>query len=671
MPFWWYRRRKPWFGRYKRKRFTYRKRKPRRRLYRRRRTRRTRGRRRRRRYKVRRKQKKITIKQWQPESIRKCKIKGLGPLVIGAEGTQYRCFTVYKYEWTNPKTAGGGGFGCELFTLQYLYNEYKAKNNIWTASNLYKDFGRYTGCEFTFYRHEHTDFIITYDLNPPFTINKYTYMMLHPVNLLQSRHKKILLSKDTKPNGKLTKKLKIRPPKLMSTKWFFQEELAKYGLVTIAATACNFRFPWMACCNENLIITLDYLQPGFYKHSEWAQASTAAYNPLGHSGGSQMSTSLYYYYYDDRGAEQNWQMQPFSTGNPYTASLNYDTGWFNTKVLRAFLVSKQSSKREPMSITPCGTVRYNPILDTGEKNKIYVVSTLLYNWQVPKDEDLIIEGYPLWMAFHGFTSFLKQIKSKTTPFKGSMIVVQSPALYRVRGEDPTNFYPILDRSFIKGRGTNNTDPIKFPGSEWYPSIFSQRDSISQIVNCGPYIPKYNETKESTWQLNYFYKFYFKWGGSYPPDQPAENPQTKSTYDIPDKMQQAIEIADPINQQYHSVLKPWDFRRGEITKKAFKRMFEHLEVTDSVSTDSSDCSSPKKKRKAPLLQDPKEENKKIQACLLSLCEEPTCPDQKEENLHLLIQQQHQQQQQIKYNLLQLISDLKAKQRTLLHNTGLLN
>ncbi len=36
-----------------------------------------------------------------------------------------------------------------------------------------------------------TDFIIAYDNQPPFTINKYTYMMLHPVNLLQRRHKKI------------------------------------------------------------------------------------------------------------------------------------------------------------------------------------------------------------------------------------------------------------------------------------------------------------------------------------------------------------------------------------------------------------------------------------------------------------------------------------------------
>lgn len=670
MPFWWRRRRKPWFGRYKRKRFTYRKRRPRRRIYRRRRTRTARRRRRKRRYKVRRKKQKIVLKQWQPESIKKCKIKGIGPLVLGAEGCQYRCFTTYKFEWTNPKTPGGGGFGVELFTLQHLYNEYLAKNNIWTTSNNYYDFARYTGCEFTFYRHPETDFIFAYDNQPPFTINKYTYMMVHPVNMLQRRHKKVLLSTATKPNGRLTKKIKIKPPKLMSTKWFFQEEISKYGLVTIAATACNFRYPWMGCCNENLIITLDYLQPGFYKHSEWAQAHTQAYNPNGFAG-TKISTSLYYWYYDDRGVEQKWQMTDFTGTNPYNASVSYERGWFSPYVLKAHLVTKTSDKTQPLGMTPCGSLRYNPALDTGQGNKVWVASTVAGTWGVPKDEDLVMENYPLWMIFFGYTSYIKQIKSKTTPFQGNMLCVQSKALYRVRGIDTTPFYPILDRSFIKGKGTGGTDPIKFSGGTWYPSMFSQRDSVSQIVNCGPYIPKYNETKQSTWQLNYFYKFYFKWGGTYPPDATAANPQTKPTYDVPDHQQETVQIVNPIKQDYNTIFKPWDYRRGSITKTAFKRMFDHLPTDGSLSTDSSNCSSPPKKRKAPLLQDPKEENKKIQACLLSLCEEPTCPDQTEENLHLLIQQQYKQQQQIKLNLLHLISDLKQKQRTILHSTGLLN
>nr|UHK06265.1 MAG: ORF1 [Torque teno midi virus] len=666
MAFWWYRRRKPWFGRYR----TYRNKKyrtktrRRRRFPRRRRGRRTYRRRRRRHTKVRRKKPKLFIQQWQPQSIKKCKIKGTGQLVLGAEGTQFRCFTVYKNEWTNPKVATGGGFGVELYTLNYLYKEYLAKNNIWTSSNAYKDFCRYTGCHITLFRHPTTDFIFCYDIQPPFTIDKYTYMMAHPHFLLQRKKKKILLSTQTKPNGRLTKKIKIKPPKMLQTKWHFQEEFADFGLVTLIASACNFRYPWLACCNENLIITLYYLQPTFWSHTEWAQYSTQPYNPKGHT--NPMKTTLKY-----KGEMNNkpyeYQMQTFNPST-YQQSLNKDVGWFQPKVLNAHTVLDGEQRQ---SLAPCGVLRYNPYIDTGEKNKLYVCSVLVGSWTEPKDEDLILQGYPLWAMFFGFTSYLKQVKSKTVPFSGSMLVVKSPALYRVFGEDTKDFYPLIDKSFMYGKGTNFTDPVLPKPKLWYPALFAQRDSIAQIVNCGPYLPKYNEVKESTWQLNYFYTFYFKWGGSYPPQQEAENPKNKGTYPIPNTEQEAIQIENPLKQKYTTIFKPWDYRRGTLTKTAFKRMYENLSDDESLSTDSTSSTSPKRKKLLPTLQDPKKEREEIQTCLLSLCESNTYQDPQEApDLFQLIKQQQQQQHQLKLNLLTLISDLKAKQRNLLHQSGFL-
>nr|UHK06411.1 MAG: ORF1 [Torque teno midi virus] len=669
MPFWWRRRRKPWFGRFRyRRRFQRNKTRRRRRRVPRRRNRRTYRRRRRRHYKVKRKRQKIILKQWQPESIKKCKIKGSGVLVLGAQGCQYRCYTVYKTEWTNAKVPGGGGFGCELFTLNYLYSEYLAKNNIWTASNIHRDLARYTGCEFTLFRHPHTDFVFAYDIMPPFTINKYTYMNLHPHQLLQRKRKRIILSTATNPLGKLKTKVKIKPPKQLSTKWFFQEEMCKYGLVTVAATACNFRYPWMGCCNENQIITLHYIQPGFYKHSEWAQYHTGPYNPLGFTG-TQMPTNLYYYYY--KGNTLTEYSMNNAPGTHYDSSVSYQTGWFIPQVLGAVAVYRKPNKQDPLSLTPCGTLRYNPVEDTGKGNKMWLTPTISGTWGVPKDEDLVMEGWPLWLMLYGYTSFLKQVKNKTINFQANMIVLQSPALYRVRGEDPTPFYPILDKSFINGKSTNNTDPILFLGKYWYPSLYSQRESISEIINCGPYVPKYNETKESTWQLNYFYKFYFKWGGSFPPIQDATNPANQNTYDVPDKFQEAIQIDDPLQQKAATTLKTWDYRRGSITQKALKRMYQNLESDTSLSTDSETYKSPKQRRLLPTLQDPKEENKEIQDCLHSLFEEDSCQEQKETtDLYKLILQQQHKQQQLKHNLLTLITDLKTKQRNILHTTGFL-
>ncbi len=53
----------------------------------------------------------------------------------------------------------------------------------------------------------------------------------------------------------------------------FQEDFAKYGLVTLIASAANLRYPNLTPKNENLLISLWYLQSDFYKQSNWANAS--------------------------------------------------------------------------------------------------------------------------------------------------------------------------------------------------------------------------------------------------------------------------------------------------------------------------------------------------------------------------------------------------------------
>lgn len=592
---------------------------------------------------------------------------------MGAEGCQYRCYTVYKTEWTNPRVPGGGGFGAELFTLKYLYNEYLAKNNVWTASNDYKELCRYTGSKFNFFRHPETDFIIWYDIQPPFTISKWTFMFCHPLLALQRKHKKLLLSTATKPNGRLSKKFKIKPPKLLSTKWFFQEEFADQALVAIGATACNFRYPWLGCCNENNMITLYFIQPEFYVHTDWAQYHAQAWNPLGTGSATKMSETNYYYYYEGN-VKKQWQMQSFTGPQPYDRSLSITGGWFCPQVMRAVEVRKTTTE-PPLGMTPCGSLRYNPMEDTGIGNKMWLTDLLSGTYGEPKDTDLIMEGYPLYIMVYGYTSYLKQYKKDSVSFKGKMLCFKCPAFKRLTGNSTKGFYPLVDKSFIYGKGVNNTDPLPFSGTHgglWYPSLYSQRESIAALVGCGPYTPKYNETKNSTWQCNYFYTFYFKWGGAYPPDQEVEDPASKGKYPVPNNQPETIQIADPYKQKYNTIFKPWDYRRGCLTKKAIKRMQENLPFDESLSTDSTECTSPKKKRLLPTLQDPKKENQEIQTCLLSLCEEPTCQDQDQEhNLLKLIQQQQQQQEQLKFNLLTLISDLKVKQRNLLHQAGFLS
>ena len=132
--------------------------------------------------------------------------------------------------------------GCleETFGLRQTY--LKTYADIYTADSH-------------FYRHPETDFIIAYDRQPPFDLDEYTYLLCHPQNMLLSKHKIILLSKSSKPNGRVKKTKKIKPPKLMLTKWFFQKQFAEYPLLQLKASAANFQYSHLGCCNTNQITT--------------------------------------------------------------------------------------------------------------------------------------------------------------------------------------------------------------------------------------------------------------------------------------------------------------------------------------------------------------------------------------------------------------------------------
>ncbi len=144
---------------------------------------------------------------------------------MGAEGAQYLCYTNNKYDWTPPKQPGGGGFGIETFNLSYLYDQYRLKRCIWTKSNDYKDLCRYIRCKFVFFRHPLVDFAVSYSRQPPFKLEKESYMNCHPIAILLQRHKKVILSKANHPQGKNKVVLTIKPPKQMISKWFFSETL--------------------------------------------------------------------------------------------------------------------------------------------------------------------------------------------------------------------------------------------------------------------------------------------------------------------------------------------------------------------------------------------------------------------------------------------------------------
>ena len=99
------------------------------------------------------------------------------------------------------------------------------------------------------------------------------------------------------------------------------------------------------------------------------------------------------------------------------------------------------------------------------------------------------------------------------------------------------------------------------------------------------------------------------------------------------------------------------------------------IRDSLQIDTdyepiTDSPAKKKIRKGPQLYTPHEKEEEIETCLRSLCEENICQEEETQDLQHLIQQQQEQQLQLKRNLLILMADMKRKQTMLQLQTGLL-
>lgn len=133
---------------------------------------------------------------------------------------------------------------------------------------------------------------------PPFTLNKFSYPELQPQNLLLARHKKVLLSAATNPNGRKKLSIKIGPPKQMSTKWFFQKEFSQYHLLKISASAASFQYPRFPSNTQGNILTLYSLDTNFFHNSNWALTQTdKPYVNI-----DKAPATYYFRYYDEKGS---------------------------------------------------------------------------------------------------------------------------------------------------------------------------------------------------------------------------------------------------------------------------------------------------------------------------------------------------------------------------------
>lgn len=492
-------------------------------------------------------------------------------------------------------------------------------------------------------------------------LQKYTYPDSHPHNILLKKHKFIIPSLLTQPKGKRYVKVKMKPPRQMVNKWFFQESFSDTGLIQIHTAATDLRYPHLGCCNTNQLASMLVLNTDFYQNAAWGNR----HNPI-------TPTETDKWYRPHRIAAPitsvtyKGRTESITTKfSPYDETICYATGWFQPKLLGATAILTPGELNLPLK-----GCRYNPMKDTGENTSVWLTSVLNSSYHPPKtDLDLYLTGLPLWQLLLGFLDWVKQKKQDSTFLQTYYLCFHTDAIEPKPGINQV-FIPV-DYNFVQGKGPYDSLLTEWDKNHWFPLLKHQLETINSIVTTGPFIPKLDTLKNSTWELYSKYTFYFKFGGSSLPEPETKDPAQQGTHEVPDKLSAPVQIINPQKNTAAAMLHNWDFRRGLITNSAFKRMCENAETDSDIQTDI-----PKKKKKTELQENTlpiiSKEAQEVQECLQSLCEENTFQEtQEDQDLQQLINQQQLQQQQIKFQLLQLINQLKKKQKLIQLQTGILD
>uniref|UniRef100_A0AAU7B9F3 Capsid protein n=1 Tax=Samektorquevirus hominid17 TaxID=3160823 RepID=A0AAU7B9F3_9VIRU len=601
---------------------------------------------------VRRKKKQfLKLVQWQPEFIRKCKIIGNENLISFGYGRQAYNFTQHVNDVVPNNYAWGGGFFVSVYTLGYLYECLLHYRNIWTTSNDGFDLARYLGAKLIFYRHDICDYVVIYNTSPPMTINKLSYPSCHPSRIMLQRKKIWVPSLKTRPHGKPYIKKFIRPPKLLTNRWFFQEELSKVNLMMLMGTAISTTSPYLSNNTDNNCVGINILNTEIFTNVGWAATTYNTKFPI------------YAYYPKEKKMKWIhdlaynsdsifWPLYLNGTYNTYKHKTNGEKKDYTS-------IDDPTTNFQPISITRL--LRYQPNRDTGQDTIAWLESNLSDNLEVPRIEAYKIDSLPMWLLLFGFVDYMAKLHPRDDLYNNFTLILHSkfPLGFNFTFDVNSPIIP-LSQDFMKGKGEWGSPVDMSLGKYWVPCIKTQLSVINDIVSCGPYIAR---PTGKGFDFNMKYKFFFKWGGNIVTQKNILDPSKQKTYPIPRDFLSQIQIKDPEGRAIQTQFHKWDYRRGMLTAKAIKRAMQDTDVTDSSSTDGEEHPRKRKRTGEPEICH-QESSTLLQA--LQPSEEDIYPQETQEtDLQLL---ELNQQQRLQQQLLKQILKLKKKQRYITLLTG---
>lgn len=511
---------------------------------------------------------------------------------------------MYETSWVPEHLPGGGGFSVKNFSLTALYDDHKHVKNYWTKGNVNLPLLRYTGCKMKLYQSEDTDYVFGYKNCGALTSSLLQYNGLQPSVFMMNKHTIKVPSKQTQKRKKPYITVKIDPPSIMQNKWYFAADITNIPLLQTQAVAASFDHYYISPWNMSTNITIHSLNTSLIQNRDFKNWTTGYYcQTIGtqkiylyasheESEPSKIKSETLIYLgntkyntpgvskRDSHDAEYKASKNQY-WGNPFhTDYLNESVKVYQSPINFATQLSSTTAQQLTEITGLVRSLRYNPYKDDGSHNQCYFLSNMqaAHGWPDPGKEELIGQGFPLYILMFGFEDYIKKLKILLRIDEDYMLVI------RTNTTTPTQDIIVpIDYDFIIGHSPFEDRANPIDNDRWYPQTQYQQKSINDIISCGPGIARIEPKK--TVEAKALYTFYFKFGGCPAPMSIVENPTDQPKFPVPSNLYETNSLQSPA-LPITDFLYNFDERQGLLTEKAAKRIKKHQQIEKLLFTDGA-------------------------------------------------------------------------------------
>lgn len=469
-------------------------------------------------------------------------------------------------------------------TLEYFYEENLLGNNTWSASNQFYDLAKYRGTRLIFHRDLDVSYIVIVTRGGKNHFNRFElFQNTHPWRMLGSRKRIIVWSKKERPNRKNYVTLWVPPPQLMTTRWFFQQDICNTPLLVIQACAFSPDTPIFGRWDlRNSCLTIW----GFHYHSVPqtgdSYASWFCRTALAHSTYNDLQTQcqkLFDSEYWDAAAKNSWTVNGNGSAKQSGDRKNaISINWWHSSW-------PPNWKGENWKDQTPYPYRYCWHRDNGIGNKVRILNKRLD--PAGPYRDIEFSDKPLPVLLNGYYDWIKD-HTRYDPKNWVMAIdcpYTRPIMHQVILMDQTVFQTFLKKGAatdvtnkkgdkpIVGTTTEIKEKIGDMGFAGTLSLIHQTEQLRLIYIGSPWTIKNNRT---VGQIYFSYQSYWQWGGDFIEQKPIDDPCKKPIWDghpHPGYDYKSIQITDPKEGTDEALLRSFDLRRGDITKRALKRIID--------------------------------------------------------------------------------------------------